>query len=731
MENKRFKLTQEQFDLLWLSALSLFFELVAIRWLASEIRAFTIFKNFPLIACYVGLGYGYMKDTGNGLFKLFPFLLLALVAIVSTSDLTGLTYMLVPGLRTGIHAGWMDMTHPPKAAIEDMRLYTTFSIAVFFGIFVLVAAMMAAMGQKLGKLFNSGPALQSYLVNLIGSALGILVFSILSFCGMPPLVWITIGCVCALWSFRETKVGMAVLVGVIALVALMPARSVFDLGPNGKPRIEWSPYHRVDVAPQYYGDPKAPDAKRVGLRVSVNKGYFQQALNLSPEFINSLPDAERKRVEDFRFDQYELPYFFLKPKRVLIMGAGTGNDVASALKNGAEYIDAVEIDPKMVELGKELHPEHPYDSPKVHVHVNDARAFLRQNPDKKYDLVLTGFLDSHTVAGNSLSVRLDDYVYTVDGMKDAIDHVAPGGVYSITYCDAEKMVGWLSQRLVKNIRIAAGDGTQTMIVKKDDGGIWHLFAPATPEMLSKIPELVKDHAYTDETNMDPGDIRSSTDDWPFLYLSTMSVDPLYLAINACILLLAWATCGTSIRKNSLARRWHLFFLGAAFMLLELSIIDRLALVFGTTWFVNSVCIFAVLTAIILSNLLVIKKPNLMSLPVMYACLLGSLVAVYLTPLQSLTALGMWVGGGIASALSAIPIFFAGLIFSTSFKSEDKPSAGLAFNILGAVIGGLLEYVATYTGIRSLLLVAAVLYGISLFIWNLGNKKGKVTPSPAD
>lgn len=723
MEDKRFKLTQEQFDLLWLSALSLFFELVAIRWLASEIRAFTIFKNFPLIACYVGLGYGYMHEGGNRLYRLFPFLLLALVAVVSTSDLTGLTYMLVPGLRSGIHAGWMDMTHPPQAAMQEPLLYTSFSIAVFFGIFVLVAALMAAMGQQLGKLFNSGPALQSYLINLIGSALGILVFSVLSFCGTPPLVWITIGCGCALWSFRKHKIGMAVLVATIAFVALLPARSIFDLGPQGKPRIEWSPYHRVDVAPQYYGDPKAPDAKQVGTRISVNKGYFQQALNLSPEFIDSLPESERKRVEDFRFDQYELPYFFLKPKRVLIMGAGTGNDVASALKNGAEYIDAVEIDPKMIELGKELHPEHPYDSPKVHVHVNDARAFLRQNPNEKYDLVMTGFLDSHTVAGNSLSVRLDDYVYTVDGMRDAISHVAPGGVYSITYCDAEGVVGWLSRRLVKNIR-AAADGAQTMIVKKDDGGIWHLFAPATPEMMAKVPELVSAHGFKDETNMDPGDIRSSTDDWPFLYLANMSADPLYLTINACILLLAWATCGASIRANSMARRWHLFFLGAAFLLLELAIIDRLALVFGTTWLVNSVCIFAVLAAIILSNLLVIKKPNLMSLPMMYVCLLVSLVAVYLIPLQSLTSLGMWTGGGIASAISVIPIFFAGLIFSTSFKLEDKPSAGLAFNILGAVVGALLEYVATYTGIRSLLLVAALLYGVSLVIWNSGNKKAK-------
>jgi hypothetical protein len=89
---------------------------------------------------------------------------------------------------------------------------------------------------------------------------------------------------------------------------------------------------------------------------------------------------------------------------------------------------------------------------------------------------------------------------------------------------------------------------------------------------------------------------------------------------------------------------------------------------------------------------------------------------------------MWAGGSIAAALSAIPIFFAGLIFSTAFKNEDKPSAGLAFNILGAVVGGLLEYAATYTGIRSLLLIAAVLYGISLAFWNIGAKKGSASRS---
>lgn len=717
------KFTVDQFDLLWLSAIGLFFELVAIRWLASEIRAFSIFKNFPLIACYVGLGYGFMKESGNGLFKLFPILFLILIAIVSTSDWTGLTYILIPGLRVGLHSGWIDATHPPANAVADPLLYAGTSIAVFFAIFVIVAVSMAGLGQELGKLFNKGPALQSYLINLIGSALGIAVFSILSFLGCPPLAWVSVGCLAAMWTYRKHKICMGILIACIALTALIPERSVFNLEAGTKPRIMWSQYHRVDVAPLYYGD-KADQHTLVGTQISVNKGYFQQALNLNPEFTSKFPPGQKEVLEHFRLSQYELPYFFIKPKRVLIMGSGTGNDVAAALRQGAEHIDAVEIDGKMVELGRELHPEHPYDSPKVTVHINDARAFLRQHPEK-YDLVLTGFLDSHTVAGNSLSVRLDDYVYTADGMKDALAHVNPGGLYSITYCT---VADYLSKRMSANLHLALGDSGKPLIINDNKGGILHMFAPMNPEIEAKLPELLKMGLFTDLTNNDTSGVRPSTDDWPFLYLSNVSFDPLYLSVNGCILLLAWASCFRSIRQNSLPRRWHLFFLGAAFLLLELAIIDRLALVFGTTWFVNSVCIFAVLTAIILANITVLKKPNLMPINSMYLCLLSSLIAVYLTPLQSLNSLGIWTGGSIAAALSAIPIFFAGLIFSTTFQREDKPSVGLAFNLLGAVVGGLLEYIATFTGIRSLLLVAAVLYSISLAIWMHANKGGAALPT---
>ena len=299
-------------------------------------------------------------------------------------------------------------------------------------------------------------------------------------------------------------------------------------------------------------------------------------------------------------------------------------------------------------------------------------------------------------------------------MHDALSHVNPGGLYSVTYC---AVANYLSDRLVSNMRLVSQDLKlpPPLILRYKDGAIWHLFAPPTPEMLAKVPGL-KQYGYSDSSQSSTRNIRNSTDDWPFLYLNAVAFDPLYLAIVASILLLSWFVCGQSIRENRTSARWQLFFLGAAFMLLELAIIDRLSLVFGTTWIVNSICIFSVLTAIIGANVLIIKKPNIMPTEVLYAGLIIALAILYTVPVQTFNSMGMWVGGGAASVLSVIPVFFAGMIFSTSFAKETKPRAGLAFNMFGAVIGGLCEYIGTYTGIRSLLLVAALFYIISFLFW---------------
>jgi spermidine synthase len=110
----------------------------------------------------------------------------------------------------------------------------------------------------------------------------------------------------------------------------------------------------------------------------------------------------------------------------LVVGAGSGNDLSVLLMRGAKYIDAVEIDPMIAEIGSDVHPMQPYADPRVHLHVNDARAFLRTT-QKKYDLIVFGTLDSQTLLSGMSSVRLDNYVYTVESFRAARAALAPGG----------------------------------------------------------------------------------------------------------------------------------------------------------------------------------------------------------------------------------------------------------------------------------------------------------------
>jgi hypothetical protein len=701
-------------ELFLLSFASLFLELLAIRWLSSEIRAFSIYKNFPLITCFVGLGGGFLLACrGERFFRFFPWLLLALTIIVATSDLTGLAVIVAPSTRTITGHVWGDLVHPPAMAVSDPLLYTALSFGSFFSLLTLLACTFAALGERIGRLFNAFVPLRAYSVNLLGATFGIIGFALLSFLCTGPTVWMAVAVVPLLYSFRKQKLGALALILCVATAGLMPLLNRPQPASNGAfCGTLWSPYHRVDIEPFYWkSEGGSSGQEQIGYNITVNKAFFQQPLNLSQQFLGKL--AGGKQLADFKLNLYEFPYLLLNPTSVLVMGSGTGNDVAAALRHKVGSVQAVEIDPLMVKLGHELHAEKPYDAPNVKVDINDARAFLRQTPNQ-YDLVLTGVLDSHTVAGNSLSVRLDDYVYTADGLRDALARVKPGGLLNISYCATED---FLAKRIAANLRLAAGGASANNIaVFKEKGtDIWHYLAPVTPEFRQKLRQILPAD-YEDLTEVDVTGIRPSTDDWPYLYLRPMTLDPTYLSVCLAALLLAWAVLGKSVRQFQTAHRWHLFFLGAGFLLVELAIVDRLALIFGTTWIVNSVAIFAVMVTITLANLLVLKYPFKLSAGVLYSLLLGLMVVLYFVPVERFNALGVVTGGLLAALLSAVPIFFAGIIFSRSFAKEEQPSVGLAFNTFGAVVGGLLEYAATYTGLRSLLLIAAMIYVLSYLFY---------------
>jgi hypothetical protein len=211
-----------------------------------------------------------------------------------------------------------------------------------------------------------------------------------------------------------------------------------------------------------------------------------------------------------------------------------------------------------------------------------------------------------------------------------------------------------------------------------------------------------------------------SDDWPFLYLPTASVPAAYLVVLAMLALASIVILRAMGLRIALLEpsQWHLFFLGAAFLLVEVHAINRLALLFGSTWLVSAVTIALVLLLILGANLLtgVRRVPY----PVAYAGLLLSLAAGYLLNAGAVAGLGTAVSLCYA-LIQVLPVFFAGLVFARSFEAASGAGTALGANMLGSVFGGWVEYSSMAIGIRALVLLAMILYLLSALALLRGRK----------
>jgi spermidine synthase len=160
--------------------------------------------------------------------------------------------------------------------------------------------------------------------------------------------------------------------------------------------------------------------------------------------------------------QYDLQYAIAPAhRRVLVLGAGGGTDTQVAVLNGAEQVDAVEIDPMLVKISGEFNASGIYANPKVRIHIDDARAFLRRSPGG-YDMVLFGFLDSQALFSSMANIRLDGYIYTVQSMQSAFRLLNHNGVLSLSFMAGHD---WLARKLVRMVALARARCLRSMKVR--------------------------------------------------------------------------------------------------------------------------------------------------------------------------------------------------------------------------------------------------------------------------
>ena len=163
------------------------------------------------------------------------------------------------------------------------------------------------------------------------------------------------------------------------------------------------------------------------------------------------------------------------------------------------------------------------------------------------------------------------------------------------------------------------------------------------------------------------------------------------------------------------------------MLLEVQIISKIALLFGTTWLVNSIVVATFLLLIVAANATVSRIPTI-SRRIAYAGILISATVGYLVPMQSLLFPNPWVKGLAALAVLCVPVYFAGIIFVRSFAEISFDSEALGSNLLGAVVGGVLESISFWTGLRALLLVSVLLYAFSALTLKSRDKGSAISVS---
>jgi spermidine synthase len=679
--------------LLLASFLTLFAELAFIRWIAVEVRVFAYFKNLAILLCFVGFGLGCALASKA---VRWPVAIKAFLGLVLVIRVPWQNARLLEGLSQSLGAA-PDVEIWQAGNVWNWAHFLVAAI-VAEALFLLLVSVFVPLGQIVSRQIDlAANSLFAYSFNLIGSLAGILAFLAVSRFMLPPWVWLGI----VLAGFAVLQVRRAdrmLLFGLLVPLILL----LYDPSTPSHYNI-WTPYQQIEYSRFYADDGEFA----IGL-VQVNHTGYQSIVNLSADFLARHPALLKQAADE---NPYNLPFRFATPApRVMIVGSGSGNDVAGALRHNSSSVDAVEIDPAILAIGKREHPEHPYDSPRVVTHVTDARAFLKRS-QRRYDLVLFGLLDSHTQLSDYSNMRIDNFVYTRESFEEAKAKLGPDGILFVKFQVSHP---WMARRLAEMLEQTFGK--PPLVFKAEPG----YSAPATCFVIStgsrveealagdsRLAQFTKQHLATPEATAVP----ITTDDWPYLYQEERVIPRTYFSIGALVIVMAVALYMQIPEARRQAPSLFFFSMGAGFLLLETQVISRLALYFGTTWQVNGIVISAMLTALLAANIAVECSRKPPSRGWVLAGLLAGLALAYLVPFHRIPGSPASVGT-LAAAVFSVPVFFAGLLFSTEFRAVTSPSAALGANILGAVAGGLLENLSLVFGMHALLLVTMGFYVIA-------------------
>jgi hypothetical protein len=338
--------------------------------------------------------------------------------------------------------------------------------------------------------------------------------------------------------------------------------------------------------------------------------------------------------------------------------------------------------------------------------------------DRKYDLVVFALTDSLVKVSSMSQLRLENYLFTKESVERAWSILSDQG--DVVFYNYYRQP-WLRAKIEAMITAATGVAPQT-VWEQGDFAVLRArkgSPPATAQAGVEVP----------------------TDDWPFLYLRGRGIPVAYgwamAGMTAFVLLLMTALHLSTRKKEQYGGKGRLLvksafvLMGVAFLLLETKGVIQFSLLFGTTWLNSSLVFGAVLVMVLAANWVAETRGlTKKHLPMIYVLLIASALVTLLFPLRNLLHIHSGVVRFLlASVMTFSPIFFANLMFSLTFRDVEIAEHVFGWNLIGATIGGVLEYSSMLLGYNLLAVIVAFCYTgvfVMLLLANRMSRAGEAT-----
>lgn len=468
-------------------------------------------------------------------------------------------------------------------------------------------------------------------------------------------------------------------------------------------------------------------------------------------------DGRIESARDLRDSYRALPFRLVPNAETLIIGPGGGPDVVAALSAGARKVTAVEMNPLMLKFVRNYRERaaNLYDRPDVETVLSEGRNFISRT-DRKFDIILLGFVDSWaSVASGGLSLS-ENYLYTAEAFQAYYDHLTDNGMLVILRWDSD--VPRLVSNSVSNLGAeAAAQRIVTLMERQTvaDAPAQMLFMlrkrPFTADEISEIrnkwnlaepiimpgghaPAMIRD-VLSGKITLDEYEAQSPRyvgpvkDDSPFYFAierpfrmpSSIATTLLkWLLAPSVGMLVIFAGFGRPRRASVGPYSGSVIYfaaLGFGFIAVELALLQNLILLVGHPIFTLSVLLFTLLAAGGIGSALSTRVSIWMAcLSVAVIGIIEAIALPWLVPM--LLWMPLWGRIAFAMVLIAPLGLVMGMPFPSGLRrtgngSLPEPPFYWGLNGIMSVIGSIMTvFVALMAGFQTAMLMGSACYVIA-------------------